>query len=109
MRKFLFVLLAAFLMVSCKNYIESYEDICTNAQVQLKAASSPQEVRDIMKQFRADIHELNEENPEEYRKYINPDKENKEVYKVYARRVNMYNAVYGLSSRILKKMRSEGK
>lgn len=109
MRKILFVLLAAFLMVSCKNYIESYEDVCNNAQVQLKAASSPQEVRGIMKQFRADINELNEDNPEEYRRYLFPDKENKEDYQVYSRRVNMYNTVCSLSSRILKKMRSEGK
>ncbi len=106
MKKILFVILAAFLMVSCKNYIESYEDICNNAQEQLKAASSPQEVREIMKQFRADIKELNADNPEEHQRYLSPSKDDTEDYNVYLRRVNMYGEVSRLSTRVIMKMKN---
>ncbi len=101
MKKIFVALFTALLMVSCgKSYIESYEEVCNNTKEQLKMASSPAEVVELMKQFRFEINEVNEEFPKEAAKYMYVNKEDKEAYAVYQRRSNAYNMVSRMATQI---------
>lgn len=104
-----FAIAAALLITSCSSYIDSYEDICADAKERVEAASSAKELGRVMKEFRAEIRELNEEYPEEYELYKAPNNDDEAVQELYSRRMKAFNAVNGSAALKVRELASGGK
>lgn len=94
MKKFLLLATVAFSMMSCGNsYIENYESICNSAKEQVQVASSTKEIMEIMTQMRHELWELNENNPEDAKRYERPEVEDETLSKNFNRRMKAVNEV----------------
>ncbi len=92
------VVVACFFCSCGNSYIESYEEICSDAKEQVEAASSAKEITAILKQMRNEIKELNEDYPEEAEKYRTPDESDEAAYKMFSRRIRAVNEVNAKAS-----------